>query len=348
MEKKISNFSSSLGAGLVLTPLRLCTGWIIFSAFWRRIVLKPEALDILSPAYEGLKFNHFITSSCGLTSLIKYLVLHPHFLFIFMWAFTIIEGLVGICLLLGLFTRLASFVSFCLLLGIMLGAGWLGTTCVDEWQIGVFGTAASIVLFMGGGGFLSIDHYLTHTYKPFQKRLWSFLTSGPFFTNDDGHKTYWLALTLSIVAILLALGTNQLNVGGVWGPFKNKAIKPHLKLSDLVLSENGDLKMKIFRDGGPDTYGSFLVSVRIINEQGKIVLDYDSAYLGNLPLDQIQNHYLVKIHPNGRSLVIPLSALATVALAPTAPQHLPPGNYFVELIDIDGSTWRGAVSVHGK
>ena len=345
MGKNFTHFSSQLWGWMILTPLRLCTGWIIFSAFWRRIVLKPQSLDVLSPEYEGLKFNHFIASATGITSMIEYLTLHPQLLYIFMWVFTIVEGLIGLGLLLGFFTRVASFVSFFLILGIMLGAGWLGTTCVDEWQIGVFGIAASAVLFIGGAGILSLDHFLTARYKSFQKHLWGFLGSGPFFTKDDGRKTYWLTLFLSLVVFSITLVTNQINVGGVWGPFHNKAIKPHLQLSDLVLTENGDLKMTIFRDAGPDTYGSFLVDVRIVNEQGETVLDFDSTNLGKLPLDHIQNHYLVKVQPNGQSLVIPLGALSTIQLTPSKPQHLPKGNYFVEATDIDQSTWKAPVHI---
>lgn len=345
MQNKFINFSLSLWAGLILTPLRLCTGWLIFSAFWRRVVLKPEALNILSPEYEGLKFNHFIPTSSGLTPMIKYLVLHPQFLFVFMWVFTIVEGIVGLCLLLGFFTRLASVISFFLLLGIMLGAGWLGTTCVDEWQIGVFGTAASIVLFLAGGGFFSLDHLLRRTSHAFQGRFLSFWTSGPLFVHNEGRKTYWLTLILSVFAIFLALSTNQINVRGVWGPFKNKAIKPHITLSDLTLAQNGNLKMNIFRDAGPDTYGSFAVLIRILDEQGKVLIAYDASDLGILPLDQIQNRYLVKVQPNGRSLVIPLGALATIELKPSKPQKLSPGNYLVEVTDIDGSTWKAPVQV---
>jgi thiosulfate dehydrogenase [quinone] large subunit len=46
--------------------------------------------------------------------------------------------------LLGLFTRPASLGVSSLALGILLGAGWLGTTCLDEWQIGVLGVAAGL------------------------------------------------------------------------------------------------------------------------------------------------------------------------------------------------------------
>lgn len=64
-----------------------------------------------------------------------------------MVAFTIIEGIVGLFIIFGLFTRLMSIGVFGLAMGILLGSGWIGTTCLDEWQIGVLGIATGFVLF---------------------------------------------------------------------------------------------------------------------------------------------------------------------------------------------------------
>lgn len=36
--------------------------------------------------------------------------------------------------------------------GILLGSGWLGSTCVDEWQIGILGLAAGCTLLLTGDG----------------------------------------------------------------------------------------------------------------------------------------------------------------------------------------------------
>ncbi len=49
-----------------------------------------------------------------------------------MLAFSIIEALVGLALLFGLGTRLAGLGAALLSWGILMGAGWLGTTCLDE------------------------------------------------------------------------------------------------------------------------------------------------------------------------------------------------------------------------
>ncbi len=332
--------------GLILTPLRVCMGWLIFSACWRRVVLKPEALNVLSPEYEGLKFNHFIPSSIGIEPMIKYLVLHPELLYIFLWAFTLVEGIVGLGLILGFFTRLAGFISTLLLGGIMLGAGWLGTTCVDEWQIGVFGISSGLVLFLGGGGPISLDHYFLKNHRWFaQNRLCRFLSSAPFFAKPQPGKKYALVLILAIGAFAFALITNQINVGGVWGPFDNPAAKPSLLLSNLSLDRSGDLKLRVYRNAGPDTYGAFVTCAQVLDPQGNKVLRFDSHYLGNLTQGQIQNFYMVKAEPNTQSLVVPLGALADIELKPWTYQHLKPGTYQVQLIGIDNEVWSAPVNI---
>lgn len=61
--------------------------------------------------------------------------------------FTIIEAIVGLFIMLGLMTRLMSVGVLALATGILLGSGWLGTTCLDEWQIGILGISTGFALF---------------------------------------------------------------------------------------------------------------------------------------------------------------------------------------------------------
>ena len=139
-------------AAVMALPLRLVVGWTYFSAFWRRLVLENKLIPD-DPGYIGVKFNHFLPNALGIKPVIEYLVTHPSELWWFMVAFTIIEFLVGLMLMLGLLTRLASVGVFCLALGILLGSGWLGTTCLDEWQIGILGMCAGLLLFLTGSLF---------------------------------------------------------------------------------------------------------------------------------------------------------------------------------------------------
>jgi thiosulfate dehydrogenase [quinone] large subunit len=55
-------------------------------------------------------------------------------------------------MILGLFTRPVAVIVSALAFGILISAGWLGTTCLDEWQIGILGVAGGLLLFLSGGG----------------------------------------------------------------------------------------------------------------------------------------------------------------------------------------------------
>ena len=123
--------------GTLLTPLRWVSGWMFLSAFHRRVLLDGGKLVMDAPGYVGLKFNQFMPGAIlGVDDLIAYLLDRPDALHVFMWVFTVAEGLVGLALLLGIGTPVAAFGSLALSAGILLGAGWLGPTCLDEWQIG--------------------------------------------------------------------------------------------------------------------------------------------------------------------------------------------------------------------
>src|SRR5690554_6628777 len=158
-------------AGLFTLSLRLVVGWTYFSAFWRRVALENK-LNPEEAGYIGEKFNHFLPHALGIKPLIEYLVTHPDSLWWAMVAFTIIEGIVGLFIMLGLFTRLMSIGIFSLAMGILLGSGWIGTTCLDEWQIGVLGVASGFMLFFIGSGYYSVDKYFMDRKFKFTKTKW--------------------------------------------------------------------------------------------------------------------------------------------------------------------------------
>lgn len=135
MKNNMSNQSFYV-AGLYTLPIRLVIGWTYFSAFWRRLILENKLIPD-EAGYIGEKFNHFLPNALGIKPIIEYLVTHPDALQTSMISFTIIEGIVGLFIIFGLFTRLMALGVFGLAMGILLGSGWIGTTCLDEWQIGV-------------------------------------------------------------------------------------------------------------------------------------------------------------------------------------------------------------------
>lgn len=242
-------------AGLFTLSLRLVVGWTYFSAFWRRLVLENKLIPD-SAGYIGEKFNHFLPNSIGIRPVIEYLVSTPDMLWWAMVIFTLVEGIVGLLYMLGFFTRLMSIGVFSLATGILLGSGWLGTTCLDEWQIGILGVAAGFTIFLSGGGKYSVDHLIERKFSLKKKAAWlSWLTSGELPVSAKRFAN--VSVAGAIVIFTLSLYTNQEFHNGVWGPLHNKSVKPKIEISDAQI-ENNSLSFSVYRVEGVDVYGSFL------------------------------------------------------------------------------------------
>lgn len=323
--------------GMMTLALRLVVGWTYFSAFLRRVVLENKLIPD-APGYIGEKFNHFLPNSIGIKPIIEYLVTNPTQLWWAMVIFTLIEGVVGLCFMLGFFTRLMSIGVLMLAAGILLGSGWLGTTCLDEWQIGILGVAAGFTVFLAGGGTFSLDHVVLPKLSFLQNQHWLvWLTSGPLSLSV---KALSGVAVLGAVAIFtLSLYTNQAFHNGVWGPLHNKSVKPIVEISDAVL-HNDRLTFTVYRTEGVDVYGSFLIGITLKDANGATIVDKQAEDLALFPEDHIQNRYIAKVKPGKHSLVIPLGAKAQLTLDDDALTQLPAGTYTLVLTDITGTTWQ--------
>ncbi|HCM34453.1 TQO small subunit DoxD [Chryseobacterium sp.] len=335
--KPTTNSQSSDLAGLYTLSLRMVIGWTYFSAFWRRLILENKLIPD-EKGYIGEKFNHFLPNALGIKPVIEYLVTHPDALQRSMMIFTIIEAIVGLLIILGLFTRLMSIGIFSLALGILLGSGWLGTTCLDEWQIGVLGVAGGFVLFLTGSGPYSLDHYFMKKNKGFTQRKWfQWLGSG----NLPVSKPKTLVLAGSLIIFGLTLYTNQYFHGGVWGTLHNKSVKPKLEISNIS-HNNSDLKFEVYRTEGADVYGSFLIGIQVLDKKGNILKELDQKELSKLSKESIKNHYVAKVKPGKHSLVIPLGAKADVCFSIhdiLQKEEI----YTLKLIDISGIEWAESI-----
>lgn len=319
---------------IVPLALRLVVGWTYFSAFWRRLILENKLIPE-EAGYIGEKFNHFLPNALGIKPLIEYLVTHPEALWINMVAFTIIEGIVGLAMILGLFTRLMSIGVFLLALGILLASGWIGTTCLDEWQIGILGLASGFTLFLTGSNYLSLDGYFITKKSAFTQTKWfQFLGSGAL--NFTPYKPLLLVIAFSIFG--LTLFTNQYFHGGVYGTLHNKSVKPKLEISNLKVDRN-ELSFDVFRVEGVDVYGSFLIGISLKNEAGKNLLQLNGNDLAQLSPQTISNYYVAKIKPGKHSLVIPLGSKATIRIPIDNKWDFQKSAYTLTLTDISGATW---------
>lgn len=327
-------------AGLFTLSLRLVVGWTYFSAFWRRLILENK-LDPESAGYIGEKFNHFLPNALGIKPIIHYLVTTPDMLWWAMAVFTIVEAIVGLCLMLGLFTRMMSIGVFGLAMGILLGSGWLGTTCLDEWQIGILGLAAGFTIFLSGSGKYSIDNFLINRqYKITRYKWFDWLGSGVLPVKWN--VLHRVVLTGSIIILFISLFTNQYFHGGVWGILHNKSVKPKIEIEHAKISDNS-LSFQVFRVEGVDVYGSFLIGIELTNKDGENILKLNGEDLADFHPENIVNSYVVKVTPGKHSMIIPLGAKAMISIQHQSLTELPPGNYQLTLTDISGATWTSNV-----
>lgn len=335
-ENKItaSHFST---AALFALPVRLVVGWTYFSAFWRRVGLD-DKLNPDVPGYVGEKFNHFLPNALGIGPIIEHLLTHPGLLALAMTVFTIVEGIVGICVIVGLFTRSMGLAVLGLAFGILLSAGWLGTTCLDEWQIGILGVASGFMLVLSGGGRCSVDRVLSAKYPRLAQRTWlNWLTSGAVTI------TVPAVLTGAIAILALALFTNQQFHGGVYGPLHNKSVAPKIEVSDARAAGNS-LQFQLYRTEGVDVYGSFLIGVSVLDDSTEdTVVQLDGAQLSRLPEAAIANRYIAKVKPGAHSLIVPLGAKAQLTIDTGPTRWDAAHSYTLVLTDISGATWKRAI-----
>jgi thiosulfate dehydrogenase [quinone] large subunit len=295
-------------AGIFTLSLRLIVGWTYFSAFWRRLVLENKLIPDAT-GYIGEKFNHFLPNSIGIKPIIEYLVSTPDLLWWAMVIFTLVEGIVGLLYMLGFFTRLMSIGVFSLAFGILLGSGWLGTTCLDEWQIGILGVSAGFTIFLSGGGKYSLDYLLLPKLSKNKWLVW--LTSGELPLSIKQFSK--VAISGAVLLFILTLYTNQVFHNGIWGPLHNKSVKPELKISNAKIQED-ILTFKVYRIEGADVYGSFLIGITLKDENGKTILQKNGEELARFPLTRIKNDYVAKVAPGKHSLIIPLGSKATLTI----------------------------------
>lgn len=336
----MKNIYSKNDAGLLALAIRLVVGWTYFSAFWRRTILTNK-LDPDTAGYIGEKFNHFLPNALGIKPIIQYLVENPDILWINMVTFTIVEGIVGLFIIFGLFTRLMSIGVFSLAMGILLGFGWIGTTCLDEWQIGVLGIAAGFVLFLTGSGKYSIDHYLIkNNFSIIKKKWFAWLGSGILPIKESIFPKVVLIGSLFILG--LTLMTNQIFHGGLWGTLHNKSVKPKLEITEGKI-ENSTLSFDVFRTEGVDVYGAWIISIELLDNNNNTIIEYTQKDLAALNSKNISNYYVAKIKPGKHSLIIPLGAKARLNLDKTILSKIAKGIYTLKITDISGVYWEHTI-----
>lgn len=333
MKNNTTNLPTDL-AGLYTLSIRLVIGWTYFSAFWRRLILENKLIPD-EAGYIGEKFNHFLPNALGIKPIIEYLVTHPIALQNSMISFTIIEAIVGLFIIFGLFTRLMAIGVFCLAMGILLGSGWIGTTCLDEWQIGVLGIACGFTLFLSGSSSYSLDQYFININYTFTQKKWfQWFGSGGFPILNQKR----FVLVGSLLIFGLTLFTNQYFHGGVFGTLHNKSVKPKVEISNIHINHS-QITFQIYRTEGVDVYGSFLIRIDLLGDNGEILKSLDGTELSKFQKKNIHNHYVAKIKPGKHSLIIPLGAKADLNIDLKEESFKNEKISAIQLTDISGTQW---------
>ena len=341
IQDKIKKAEHYALAGTFTLALRLVVGWTYFSAFWRRMVIE-DKMDPEGMGYIGEKFNHFLPNALGIKPMIEHLVLNPELLWWAMLIFTLIEAVVGLFIMFGLFTRLMGLGVFGLATGILLGSGWIGTTCLDEWQIGTLGMATGFTLFLTGGGRYAMDNLLLKTSFATKFKWLPFVSSGPLPLKT---KTVNRISLLGAGVILFAtLYTNQHFHSGIWGDLHNKSVRPIVEIHDANLNSN-KLTFMVYRVEGADVYGSFLIGIDLLNSKGELVLTKKGDDLAQLDSSQIDNIHVAKVKPGKHSLIIPLGSKAILTFTDSVLKELDRGVYTLVLTDISGATWKQEIEL---
>jgi thiosulfate dehydrogenase [quinone] large subunit len=143
-----------------LLPLRLTVGWDWLDAGLRKLMLAPAKVNPSSSSFVLNKFVSFLPHAGPFTFLLKYFLENPSVGGTFLVTYAVAEVIVGVFLITGLLSRLAGFGSVVMAAALM-PAYWLGSTCEDEWQIGILLVASSVVLMlMASGRKFGLDSYL--------------------------------------------------------------------------------------------------------------------------------------------------------------------------------------------
>ncbi|MGE5675974.1 MAG: TQO small subunit DoxD [Mycobacterium leprae] len=325
-------------ASVLFTPVRWVTGFMFLSAFIRRVINVPAKMDPTSAAYNGKKFADFLPHAIGIKPMLSYLLANPPLLHGFLWTFTIIEALVGLFLIAGFMTRLAAIGSAALSFGILLGSGWLGSTCLDEWQIGVILISTGLAIAIAGSGHWSVDDWLLQKWPQLGEKGWfRWLFSGALVENEQGLKR--LSIWATVVAFGITLWSYQVIHNGLWGTLRNDSKTPNLVLTQQVVQADGLVKFNVYRDNGPDTYGSFIVEVQVKDADGKLLEDFKSEQLSKVKgIINHQNYETVKTGPYG--ITVPLAGNADLTLNPVTPVNLAAGQpVTITVFDVSGAKW---------
>ncbi|HJK99564.1 MAG TPA: TQO small subunit DoxA domain-containing protein, partial [Polyangiaceae bacterium LLY-WYZ-14_1] len=221
-------------------------------------------------------------------------------------------------------------------------SGWLGPTCLSEWHTASLLIPSGGLLAVLGAGELSLDHALGRRMPGLARRWparWS-MGGAPSRRRAPPRR---LILGVSVALLAYMMGTNQVFHGGVWGPLHNHSTVPGIEVGAPVLDSSGELRVSLYRDRGPETWGAHVVEIRLVTPAGEVLHRYPAAALRSLDRERIVNVYVNEVQPGPHALEVPLGARATVALPLPARLRTSDVAWRVEVAEVGGLVFRSEI-----
>ena len=275
MTKKSDYNLSSYKFEFASLILRASIAWVMWGGAARRMFYIPKKLDMTSPAYMMNKILHAAPgASFGVGDIIHWLYGNPMLAHFSIWALTLAELAIAIFFALGLATRATALLSTAINVNLMVIFGWMGTTCLDEWNLSAYGFAMSLTVLVLGSGSFSIDNMLLKKCPKLNENIYfKLLFSGrlPFRLYKN------LSVLFTVITLLFTVGFYHYYRGGVWTKFYSRtALKAHsIKVTDITVN-NGIIKFNSYINGGPDTQGLYITDITLLNKNNEVMYTINS------------------------------------------------------------------------
>ena len=93
------------------------------------------------------------------------------------------------------------------------------------------------------------------------------------------------------------------------------------------------------RPKGPETYGAFVIAVRVRDATGATLIERTGDDLAGLSREHIINRWPVAVHAGAHALVFPLGGRASITLPSFDASGLGARAHLLELEDVSGARW---------
>lgn len=333
------NLTTYQTVGLIILSIRFVQGFIFWGGGSRRFIYAPQKLDPHAAQWMANKLQAAMPGAIfGMGEAISYLLQHFVLLYSVIIAYSLVELLSGLALIIGCFTRTAALITAFLSITTLLIFGWEGATCLDEWTMAVANLAIGLTLALSGAAIYSVDGFLLRRYPSLLQRPWFLVSaSGPW----SSRQVKWFAIISLIFTVLFTLSTYNYYRGAIFSKFHVGPVSPskhHITLSEGALYANGAVTFTAYVDAGTTALPSNIIRVDLENNAGKVIESWDGATLSILSPTNIINQYAYNrftITANGISA--PVSAKAAIHLPQVTPNIvIVPGNYRLQIYTIDG------------